>query len=87
MEVLDASESQLTLAWLHVNTPPDYYIIYWKTDNGPEYNVSTPSDDNSYILNDDSLTPATMYYISVTAVTWHNTSDRSNTIYAGTGMF
>ena len=85
MEVIDASESQLTLTWVQAN-PPDYYIIYWKTVNGPEYNVSTPSDDNSYILNDDRLTPATMYYISVTAVTWYKTSDKSNTTYAGTGM-
>ena len=85
VEVIDASESQLSLAWLQVN-PPDYYIIYWEPENGSEYNVRTPSDDNSYILNDDRLTPATMYYISVTAVTWYNTSDRSNTTYAGTGL-
>ena len=82
---MDASESQLSLAWLQVNTPPDYYNIYWKTENGNEYSVTTPSDDNSYILNDDSLTAATMYYISVTAVTWYKTSDRSNIIYVGTG--
>ena len=86
IEVIDASESQLSLAWIKVNTPPDYYIIYWRTDNGPEYNVTTSSDDNSYILNDDRLTPATMYYISATAVTWYNTSDPSNTTYAGTGL-
>ena len=61
----------------------DGFAVYWNIENGTESNISTLSSTPSYRL--ASLTPATMYYISVEAVVGIVTSNRSEVISAGTG--
>ena len=63
----------------------DAYLIFWKIENGTDHNIRFGSIYNDYSLNDPSLTPATMYYISLAAVLGMDVSDRSETIYRGTG--
>ena len=86
LNVTNALESQLSLTWSQEGVV-NQFTIYWKIENGNEYNITIPGDATSYLLNDTSLTAATMYYISMTASARFNTSDRSNTIFAGTGMY
>ena len=71
----------IKLAWDHEGEV-DEFIIYWRTDIGMEYNISTANDDTKYKLED--LTPATLYYISVAAVYGGDVSERSESIYEGT---
>ena len=67
--------------------PIDEFVVYWKTDHGPEYNMSTGSSETSYRLSDRRITPATWYYISLQAVAGEETSDRSDTISAASSQF
>ena len=64
----------------------DNFTIYWEVEHGSEYDITISVDETSFLLDDASLTPATMYYISMAAVVGFNTSSRSSTIFAGTGM-
>ena len=67
------------------------FIIYLKTEHGPEYNISTGSTGSYYrfdfTISDSRMTPATWYNISLVAVAGEETSERSDTIRAGTGKF
>ena len=57
----------------------DNFILYWKTEHGPEYNISTESSQTYFFLHDDRITLATWYYISLVAVAGEETSNRSDT--------
>ena len=69
------------------------FIVYWKTENGPEYNTSSQTDYNVhddeiiYRLRDDRITSGTWYYVSLVAVAGEETSSRSNTEPILTGEF
>ena len=84
LRVTHALESQLSLTWNQIGVV-DNTTIYWKVENGSESNITIPGEETSFLL-DDSLTPATMYYISMTAVVGFSITSRSDTISAGTGL-
>ena len=75
---------RILLTWDHEGEV-DEFIIYWRTESGMEYNISTANDNTKYTLRD--LTPATMYYISVAAVLGGDLSERSESIHEGTGNY
>ena len=64
----------------------DEFIIYWKTEHGPEYNISTGSNQTEYHLY-DKITSATWYYISLVAVAGEETSNRSDMLRTLRGKF
>ena len=85
MRVTHALESQLTLEWNQEGLV-DNITIYWKTEHGNEHKITIPGDETSFLLDDNSLTAATMYGISMESVVGYNTSSRSMTLFAGTGI-
>ena len=79
-----ALESELLLTWYQIGEV-DHFTLYWKAEHGSEYNMTIPGNETVVLLN-DSLTPATMFYISLAAVIGFHTSSRSHTVLAATGM-
>ena len=71
--------------WWNQDGVVDQFIIYWKTKNGPEYNISTGNNVTRFAIRDDRIMSATYYYISVVAVAGEETSNRSDTERAKTG--
>ena len=81
---ISARKTTIELAWNQEGNV-DKFILYWKTESGTEYNISTQTNRTTIYLQHPTLTPATMYYISVAAVSGGDISERSETIYKGTG--
>ena len=82
----DAREGLFQLSWTQEGVM-DEFIIHWKTENGPEYNTSTDSNQIEFNVSDSRITSATWYYISVVAVAGEETSSTSDTLRVGTGEF
>ena len=84
LDKISARRQTIELGWEQEGIV-DNFIVYWKTESGTEYNISTQTNRTTIYLQHPSLTPATVYYISVAAVRGGSISERSETIYEGTG--
>ena len=81
--IVDEWEGELYLSWNQEGVVEEF-ILYWKIENGVEYNISTDSSQTEFTLSDCKLTPATWYYISLVAVVGEETSNRSHILRVGT---